>query len=275
MIENILVSLLTFSGPIQIAVVDTGYTYSNIFNASLCKTGHKDFTNDQKYENGVPIDDIGHGSNVAGSIHQYAINITLNESLINKDKIKKLKQINPNYCLVIIKAFAKNSDTKAYNNALEYVKNLNNVSIVNISAGGNSFDLQEYRSIKQMLDDKKTIIAAAGNNGESIDLNPYYPASDDPRIIVVGNSFSSKVQETKNKVFSKKYSNIFFGATNSSNYGSEVDVFVNGISKLSLSSKKDELSSLTGTSQSTAVFTGMIINSFLKKSLINEQARRK
>lgn len=274
MITNILASLLISNSPVQVAVIDTGYSYNSLFNATLCKDGHKDFTDDQKYENGVPVDEIGHGSNVAGLIHQRAVGVNIGEALSNPNEMQKLKENNLNYCLIIVKAFSRGSNVKSYIKSLEYVKSLKSVKLVNISAGGKDFDSQEDKLIKEMLDDNKIIIAAAGNEGNNLDINNFYPASNDPRIVVVGNSSINKVQETDNKGFSKVYATEIFKAHNTSNFGSKIDVYAPGVNSLSLGAKGRDLSVLTGTSQATAVFTGLIINDIISNKLTSKQARK-
>lgn len=270
MIIELLSSLIISQSPIQIAVIDTGYTQSNLFNAPLCPTGHKDFTSDQIYDvTGIPSDLSGHGSNVAGLIHQYASNIILDKKINfqeSKNKFLQLNKKNDKYCLVIVKAFSNNYSNKAYIDALKYVQSVKSIKIVNISAGGYTFDVEESVIINQMLNENKVIVAAAGNEHRNIDILQYYPASLDKRIVVVGNSDDSAVYETNNGHFSLLEVTTKFKKHASSNYGSDVDVFVDGVNMVSLSNKKDALSILTGTSQATAAFTGMIINKVLKQN---------
>lgn len=276
MFINILMSLFISNAEnaqIRVAVIDTGYTYSNVFNANLCKTDHKDFTEDQVYEKNVPVDFNGHGSNVAGLIHEYATGYTLsNNKLFNIDKLKENKA---NYCLVIIKAFSKDAKIKSYLDALEYVSKLKNIDIVNISAGGKQSDDQEKNIIRKMLNDHKIIIAAAGNNGENVDINNYYPALIDNRIIVVGNSVSEETKETNNIKYSKDDYYKIFKKSETSNYGASVDVFAPGTNMLSLSLNPNELAYLTGTSQATASFTGIIVNNILNKKVRKNEINSK
>lgn len=266
MITNLIASLLVYTAPIKVAVIDTGYNSSNMFNASLCESGHKDFTEDQIYNNGIPADLHGHGTNVAGLIHQHASGVVLNKEIIKNfpyDKMSALKKKNTGYCLVIIKAFSLKSNLKWYIDALKYAETLK-VQIVNISAGGYSKEKEELALIKKMLDNKKIIVAAAGNDGKDIDLEPYYPASADDRVVVVGNSNKDIKKETNNKIFIKKDLEVDFSANPTSNYGSVVDIYVQGYEMVSLSNKPDNLSVMSGTSQATAAFTGDIINLVFK-----------
>jgi len=264
MITSIITSFFISQSPVKVAVIDTGYSKNDIYNASLCDTGHKDFTEDQQYVDGVPVDLMGHGTHVAGLIHQYAENVYLEDSdsfQSQYKKINKLKQKDSSYCLIIVKAFSSKSDKiQSYMDAIRYVNGLKDVRIVNISAGGDSFLLEEKEIIKNMLDNNKVIIAAAGNSGHNIDIIQYYPASLDSRVIVVGNSNSENLKETENKNFTKKQFDTMFARNKTSNYGSQVDVFVKGENMLSISNIQNRLAYMTGTSQATAVFTGIILN---------------
>ena len=262
MLTNLIASLLISNTPVRVAVIDTGYTKSDIYNASLCDGGHKDFTEDQKYDNGVPVDFMGHGTHIAGLIHQYTEGVSLQDSdtaRVQYEKIKKLNIKDSDYCLVIVKAFSKSGKLENYINAIDYVKRLKDVSIVNISAGGDSLSVQEKSIIDTMLNEKKIIIAAAGNSTNNIDIDHYYPASLDKRIIVVGNSETDEIKETQNQHFTKEQFRSIFSTNPTSNYGSDVDVFVKGTKMLSISHIADRLAFLTGTSQSTAVFTGLVL----------------
>lgn len=51
------------------------------------------------------------------------------------------------------------------------------MNVVNYSGGGEMFYQGEYDAIKDLQDSGIPVIAAAGNNGESLESNSYYPAS--------------------------------------------------------------------------------------------------
>lgn len=216
-----------------IAVIDTGFgfTQESLAEKNLCKTGHRDFTPDQKWskyldtKDKVPLDMIGHGTNVVGIIDQYAG--------------------NANYCIVIIKYFsgaADSSEDQAYFvKSVEHALKLK-VDVINVSGGGSSYDPKENRAIKKFLDNGGIFIAAAGNDHVELGTkdNTYYPAMDDPRIIVVGNV--------------DKYGIRHF----TSNFGKIVRVWEVGVNMMGFGLIK------TGTSQATAVFSGKVINKLRK-----------
>lgn len=216
--------------PIRIAVIDSGFGYQDKgHEANLCRFGHKDFSNENKFSTTfvtkapVPIDIIGHGTNVVGIIDGYA------------------KEAHVNYCLVIVKYYSP-AQTGKQNllssiRAINYAANIH-ADYINYSGGGPEEDRVEKAAVKRFLDHSGKIIAAAGNENQSLENpeNAYFPALYDKRIIVVGNN-------TKDGVRSK-----------TSNYGALVtrweigeNVEAYGIT-------------MTGTSQATAVATGKILS---------------
>jgi hypothetical protein len=132
-----------------------------------------------------------------------------------------------NYCIILLKAY---SNKKAYiTEALQYAYTLN-VNIINLSGGGVEPLKEERNIVLKLLDKNITIVTAAGN--EKMDLDEqcsYYPACYDKRIYVIGN-----------------YSSY-------SNYGTIVDAKYNGNLKTGFGK------TLSGTSQSTAIFTGNLL----------------
>jgi subtilisin family serine protease len=144
------------------------------------------------------------------------------------------------YCFYIYKVFLikdRYATIRAIENAIH-----NGVHIINYSGGGLQEDLLETAVIKKFLDKGGVFIAASGNNSNNLSKKcNYYPACSDSRITVVANT-----QPT-------------------SNYGGPVDIYLNG---------KDQEAynvSLSGSSQSTAVYTGMFINYFLKNTKVLKQ----
>ena len=65
LIFSLIMPMISDAKQIKIAVIDTGYTQNTIFNATLCKGGHADFTQSGLFVNGVPLDTHGHGSIVS------------------------------------------------------------------------------------------------------------------------------------------------------------------------------------------------------------------
>lgn len=162
--------------PIVVAVIDTGFTYSQYTkNVKLCKFGHKDFTSLQEMftppgiKSPVPVDNHGHGTNIAGVIQDNAG--------------------EANYCIVVIKYY----DPKAIDsnnlvntiNAIKYATNIG-AKYINYSGGGIMFDKTEKQTVQKFLDKGGRFIAAAGNEKSDIQKLKYYPAMYDSRIVSVG-----------------------------------------------------------------------------------------
>lgn len=156
-----------------------------------------------------------------------------------------------NYCVVSLKVFRSEAglirlDTAAYIAALNYVLKTK-PPILNLSMAG--YDLaypNEIETLKQILDGGTTIVASAGNNYINFNTRGciVYPACADKRIIVVGAS-----------------------DTRSSNKGRIIDLWESG---------KDQTAggtTLTGTSQATAVATGKILDTALKEQKKRESRR--
>lgn len=213
-------------GPAAIvAVIDTGLKiYEKSMHVNLCKTGHKDFGNMQKFAHhpkstdDIPIDSHGHGTNVTGIIQDNAG--------------------DAHYCFVILKyydPYAKANDNLKHTiNAIEHATKLG-AKYINYSGGGVEFSGVEQRFVKEYLDKGGTFVAAAGNEKSDLSVRPYYPALDDPRVISVGNR--------------DRYGRI--SAT--SNYGKLVTAWEDGEAVRGFGYV------MTGTSQSAAVHLGKIL----------------
>lgn len=214
--------------PTVIAVIDTGFGLGwrpeEEKTARLCQYGHKNFVDDQnsdKFDTKVPVptDRHGHGTNIAGIIGQYAK--------------------NTNYCLVILKYFdpvAKNNDNLKHTiQAIDYARQIH-ANFINYSGGGTDFNQDEADAVKRFLDAGGTFVAAAGNEHSDLEKNPYYPAMEDDRVIVVGN-----IREDRQPA-------------RSSNYGKRVNRWEigEGVTAYGLQ--------MTGTSQSTAIVTGKLVS---------------
>jgi len=190
--------------PLKVAVIDTGLNIDYMEQTPLCDSGHKDFT-------GEGLNDIhGHGSNVTGLI-------------VNTASIS-------GYCIIVIKAYGfKNGKSDFITQALNYVATLG-VNVINISGGGKGHQPSEYLAIKKLLNQKVTIIVAAGNMDMDLNHNcNYYPACYDKRIYVIGST------------------------SGESNHGTMVDTVINGTNKEAFGVR------MSGTSQSTAIFTGQML----------------
>lgn len=220
--------------PVRIAVIDTGLSFSyHTKVAKLCNTGHRDFsitklsTNLFKTKDLVPKDLHGHGTNVVGIIEA------------------RMKESKTDYCLIIVKYWDANMTHEqtmwASAQAFAHI-NFLKPDIVNYSAGGVSFEQNEYKLVRRYLDSGGILVAAAGNNGQNLDLdgNTYYPAMYDKRIVVVGNITNQGLYAPSSN-FGKRITRWEFGQ-NINAYGV----------------------TMTGTSQSTAQATGKIARQIKK-----------
>jgi len=140
------------------------------------------------------------------------------------------------YTIYNLKGIAKSFSYRAYINSLKKAAELK-PTILNISAGGFVQLPYEKKLINKILNNGTIIIAAAGNDGINFNKKGciFYPACYDERIIVVGNK------------------------ADNSNYGKQVDYILDGNNKIGFNIK------LSGSSQSTAIFTGLKIKEMLKK----------
>lgn len=169
-----------FARPIVVAVIDSGFAYTqeSLAEKHLCKYGHKDFTEEQRWAkyldtvDKVPLDLVSHGTQMVGIIDKFAG--------------KKTK-----YCFVIIKVFNRNgmeNDSIPTQKAFRYATSIK-ADIINFSGGGIVFNELEYKEVISYLANGGIFVSAAGNNGENLDEigHTFYPAMYDKRIKVVGN----------------------------------------------------------------------------------------
>ena len=217
--------------PAIVAIIDTGLSASfSTRKAKLCATGHRNFTSVTETRNiwntidPVPIDNHGHGTNIAGLIQTYA-----GES--------------NNYCLLILKYYdsanSKDDTEDSTIKAIDYATKIG-AKYINYSSGGVSSSREERRAVKEFLDSGGKFIAAAGNEKSDLALNPYYPAMIDDRVIVVGSI------EPDGKI------------ANYSNWGIRVNRWELGSKRTGFGVTQ------SGTSQATAVATGKIVRKDLK-----------
>lgn len=211
---------------VVIAVIDSGFTFSNnTNNVRLCNFGHKDFSSIKKFDNRytetpVPTDSDKnlHGTNIAGLIQDFAG--------------------YANYCMVILKYYdPKATGQQNLDSSVAAVKYATDIKAdyINYSGGGQLSDETENAAVKTFLDKGGRIIAAAGNESESSEVAPFYPAMSDPRIISVG---STDMQGNR---------------LPSSNYGLKVTRWEVGYKMKAFGIR------LTGTSQAAAITTGKMI----------------
>src|SRR5574343_436400 len=207
---SLLFSVTLEAKTIKIAVVDSGIDESKA-KVKMCGEGHKDFTGE-----GL-IDVRGHGSVVSKLINDVA-----------KDE---------DYCQIIVKYSSVGEVNNAENliKALEYILTLD-VDYVNISAGGQGSNAPEKKVILKLLNKGIVVVAAAGNDGQNLDVRcSYFPACYDARIMVVG-----ALDEN-----GKRYSG--------SNYGKVVDFYCSGVNVVF------DRKLYSGTSMATATVSGNLI----------------
>ncbi len=179
-----------------------------------------------------PQDEHGHGTHVAGIIGAAGNNG------------QGISGISPQVSLMILKYYdthASGADNlKNSIRALRYAVE-HGAHIINYSGGGPQFVKEEFEILKQAERKGILVVAAAGNEGEDIEKQQYYPASYELNNILSVASLNQKDE-----------------LSSSSNYGGKVDVAAPGENIYStLPLNKGKYGSMTGTSQATAFVTGI------------------
>jgi len=178
----------------------------------------------------LPYDDHGHGTHVAGIIGAV------------KGNGIGISGICPNVSLMILKYYSQaasgqdnlNNTVKAFRYAIA-----NGAHIINYSGGGAEFSQAEHDAILEAQAKGILVVAAGGNERQNADLHPYYPASYGlSNIIAV-----AALTPLKKLV-------------DSSNYGMKIDLAAPGQNIYS-TLPKGQYGYMTGTSQATAVVTGI------------------
>lgn len=252
---------------IVVAVIDTGvdlsnekfkhFLWENPGEVGLDSLGNDRRTNNIDDDGNGYIDDVngwnfvdnnsnlkdhfGHGTHVSGLI------LGQDQSVISK-----------NVKLMILKYYdtpknKKQTPFEFSKKALNYAIK-NNANIINYSGGGTLSDAEEYQILKKAESKNIIIIAAAGNEGISLEKSPYYPASYALRNII---GVGSKGPTNDKSSWSNYDKNTLFAPGE------------NLISDLP-EGKKGKMS---GTSQATAWLTGFIIKNNLVPSTMNATAR--
>lgn len=212
--------------PTRVAVIDTGLDLKDPrFLGHICPTGHKNFVENET------LDDVNnHGTFVAGLIQEYA-----------KDA---------NYCLLIYKYYQESAPASVnLKHEIESIREAvaNGADVVNFSGGGEGFNEEEALLIKYHPD--ITFVVAAGNEGKDLDIpgNEYYPAS----YFYLNEIVVSGIDRNGARVSSSNYSKNIEDKELGKNVYGFLPNNLNG--------------HMTGTSFSTAIKTGKLINEISKK----------
>lgn len=213
-----------------IAVIDTGVDYlhpdlqKNIWVNQAEAEGHDNVDDDKNGyvddiygwnfadDNNQPLDTVGHGTHVAGTIGAVTDNSSGIAGVCPEIKIMSLKvQGEGDFEM----------DTFDIIEAVEYAKN-KGVQILNCSFGGDEFQASEYEVFQEFQDaNHGLMICSAGNDSNNIDSAPVYPASYDLSGII-------------SVAASSKTSSSNYVLADFSNYGStRVDVMAPGDSIIS------------------------------------------
>ena len=162
---------------VTIAVIDTG-TDINHPDLKDRIVGVKNFTSDDKYNQGNVTDYVGHGTSVAGIIASYG----------------KITGVAPKCNLLILKALTRSGGKTVWvTDAINYAIS-QGVDIINMSLGSTNRDDNMYMAIKKAVNKNIMVVCACGNNGDNNintdELN--YPASYNECISVGSISYSRK-----------------------------------------------------------------------------------
>lgn len=177
--------------PLIIAIVDTGFAPKYM---PVCK-GYEPVTVRASAQHGA-YDNFGHGQIVARNIHEYTKNVTGDRP----------------YCIWSIKVPVNKDgrfDSEEYLAALRLAAS-KPTHIVSLSIHGTQQLGEESVLVKRMLNEGRTVIAAAGNSGRELSPCNVFPACIDKRITVVG---ELKYEERAPH----------------SNYGEVVDVWIHSV----------------------------------------------
>ncbi len=230
---------------IIVAIIDTGIDTShsdlkeNLWINKAEKEGKKGIDDDSNGfvddihgwnfadNSNVVMDYHGHGTHVAGIIG-------------GKGKVCK-PGVAPQVSLMILKYYSPGASgvinlTNTINSIHYAIQN--GAHIINFSGGGPQANEEERKAVELALEKNILLVTAGGNEKSNIEEKPYYPASYGlPNILAVGASDRSD-----------KHSNF-------SNRGKFIKAHAPG-TKIYSTLPSGRCGFLTGTSQSTPIFTG-------------------
>ncbi len=252
--------------PIVIAMIDTGFDplqkdLRQMLWINPGETGFDSFGN-AKGNNGIDDDGNGYTDDISG----VDFSVSANTSAFPKDVeghgthvsgiigglVTEMKRAPAAEALIAERRpvrlmILKYYDEKATGDvnlrrsleALEYAVD-NDVDIINYSGGGNVPNAREIVALKRAQRKGILVIAAAGNDGADLDKGGFYPASYDlPNILAV--AALGKDQKLHPK----------------SNYGQHATMIAAPGEKI-ISQVPGGLAAMTGTSQATAMVTGVL-----------------
>lgn len=209
---------------IGIAIIDSGFNENcqKYFNKEIIKydaTGENDTS-----------DLTGHGTQMALLIGS------------NSKKKKSIYGINPYiqlYCIRVCNSYGITSSSYLHS-ALEYCKEIN-ISIVNISLGGTSYNYEIENDIEELKDNNVFVICSAGDNKSDF----LYPADYNSSYCIVSQNKDGLIYEQSN-INSKINKNPIIVP------GCDIDVLVIGLEN------EMHITLRSGSSFATAIFSGYL-----------------
>lgn len=218
---------LLLASPVSAKTLKVGVVDSGLDLTDTRLNSHLCATGHKDFTGEGISDTVGHGTAMAGLIEQVAM--------------------DGDYCLVILKYYSEHVlglvNLSREVEALRYAAK-NGIVIVNLSGGGPEFDEREFLAIRDNPD--MIFVVSAGNDGKDLDVtgNEYYPASYYlPNQLIIGNISNS------------------YQRSLTSNYGKKVDT--TEIGENVIVPTIHGFTTMTGTSVSTAIFTGKLIRKIL------------
>lgn len=186
----------------------------------------------------LPVDDLGHGTNVAGIIGAVANNNSLYTGVNWNSKIMPLKVLN-----------ASNAGTNTNIASSVYYAVDNGAKIISISIGGSAPSSLTAGYVSYAKDNNVLIVACMMNTNNNI---PFYPAAystTNDNLIAVGSTDAND----------QRTSPFFWSPTSGSNYGNHINVVAPGnyIYGLDYNSNTNGNTYWGGTSQATPLVAGI------------------
>lgn len=210
------------------------------------------------------IDNHGHGTHIAGIV-MYGNHLVSGQTLTGEDPVC------PNVKIFSCKNYEiKNS---AQNNLLAEISCVKlatkmKVDYINYSGGGGDFSNSEYLAYREFLASGGVAVVAAGNEQSNLSDHPYYPAS-----YALASGFTKYQKDMKKPDGSKVYTPIsIISVQNVNSKGEHVlssnthplsytEIGTDVVSTL----PKNGYGTMTGTSQSTAEFTHLLLKQKCKE----------